>query len=381
MLASLKTSEDAGELGLTPHAEWWRGWLFDQALPVWAEHGLNPRGGFFDRLTPDLRAPEKSMRLRVQGRQVFVFAEAGRLGWAGDWRRIVEHGLAFLLERATLSDGLVASQFAADGSVEVSGPDLYDQSFALLAYASAYAVIGDERARTAAHALAEALAPYRAVGGGYRELDPAKPLLNADPQMHLFEAALAWRAADDHPLWRAMTDELAALCEERLVDPGTGVLREVFVEGWAPAPPPLGERTAPGHHFEWAWLLGAYGAGPALPRRLARRAESAGVDPARGVAVNALDPAGRVLDGSARLWPQAERLRAALMLRREEGWLRSALSASEALSTYLHPTAPGLWGDVMDENGLVDAEPARASSLYHLVGAISEFITVAKMTA
>jgi mannose-6-phosphate isomerase len=104
--------EDAAP-ALRERAAWWRAWLLDRALPLWAERGLNPQGGFFDRLDARGRPIVEPMRLRVQARQTYVFAEAARLGWSGDWRRIVEHGLEFLLGPATLPDGRVAHRFRA----------------------------------------------------------------------------------------------------------------------------------------------------------------------------------------------------------------------------------------------------------------------------
>ena len=123
------TIEDAAP-ALRDRADRWRAWLFDRALPLWADRGVNPQGGFFDRLDAHGRPLTEPMRLRVQARQMFVFAEAGRLGWPGDWRRVVEHGLEFLLERATQSGGFVAHTFEPDGSVRDAQPDLYDQAFA-----------------------------------------------------------------------------------------------------------------------------------------------------------------------------------------------------------------------------------------------------------
>lgn len=376
MQLTTQSVAEGGEAALRERAEHWRAWLFDQVLPVWADRGVNPRGGFYDRLTPEARPVDEPMRLRVQARQTYAFAEAGRLGWRGDWRRLVEHGLSFLLGPATGADGFVAPLFAPDGAVLDAAPDLYDQSFALLGYASAYQALGDGRARLAAHALLEALGPFKHPSGGYRELAPDSVLLKSNPQMHLLEAVLAWAALDDHPAWPALAAELGGLCARRLADPLSSALGEVFVNDWRPAPAPLGERTEPGHHFEWAWLLLRQGgAAGGLPERLARRGETLGVDPVRRVAVNAIDAHGAVLDPAARLWPQTERLKAALALRGlDERWTQTACDAADSLGAYTRPTGPGLWCDVMGTDGSVRLEPAPASSLYHIACAISELV-------
>jgi mannose-6-phosphate isomerase len=79
----------------------------------------------------------------------------------------------------------------------------------------------------------------------------------------------------------------------------------------------------------------------------------------------------------ARLWPQTERLKAALALSRQTAdferrmsFERTALAAAEGLSHYLHTSVPGLWHDKMRADGTFVAEPSPASSLYHIVCAI-----------
>lgn len=366
---------DAADDALSARREGARAWLFEQALPLWAEHGPNPRGGFHDRLTSELRPAEGRMRLRVQARQTYVFAEAGALGWSGPWRARVAHGLEFLLGPARRDDGLFAHTFDAGGEVLEAGPDLYDQAFALFGFAAAYRALGDGCAREAARDLLRALEPWAEPGGGYREL--SGPLLKANPNMHLLEAALAWSALDADAGWSQMADGLVELCARRLTDPATSALREVFVENWRPAPPPEGEVTEPGHQFEWAWLIERSGRGAMpLALRLSERAERCGVDAARGVAVNTVDVGGAVLDARARLWPQTERLKAALALRPHDRaiWTPRAVQAHDALFAYMAPARPGLWFDVMETTGEVVPEPSPASSLYHIVAALSELI-------
>jgi mannose-6-phosphate isomerase len=371
--------EDAGERALVARAERALAWLFEDALPVWSAYGRNPQGGWRDRLDDDYHPVDAPMRMRVQARQVFVFAEAGRLGWDGPWREMVAHGLDFLIERGTRPDGLAAQTFAPDdGHVLQWGPDLYDQSFALFAYAAAFGATRDPRAKAAGVRLLEALGPWAHPAGGFREFD--SPLLRANPQMHMLEAALLWAEVDDDPRWLALARALAGLCAERLIDPATDALHEVFEGDWRRAPSPPGDLTEPGHHFEWAWLLNRrdLGVPEDLTERLCERAERVGVDPARGVAMNAIDAHGGVLDAEARLWPQAERLKAALVMRAKDpsGWTAAACQAHDALFAYMAPAPRGLWRDVVRADGSLRPEFAPASSLYHIACAVSELAQV-----
>ena len=163
---------------------------------------------------------------------------------------------------------------------------------------------------------------------------------------------------------------MAELALGRFIDPETGVLREFFDADWGALEGEAG-LVEPGHQFEWAWLLQRWGAmrsdarGPSTARRL-YAVGLRGVDPAREVAMNALWDDLSVRDGMARLWPQTERLKAALIL----GEDADAVSAARGLARYLQTPARGTWRDKMRPDGGFVDEPSPATSLYHLMGAV-----------
>jgi mannose-6-phosphate isomerase len=196
--------------------------------------------------------------------------------------------------------------------------------------------------------------------------------------MHLFEAALAWLAMDGDPAWRSMADELANLCLNRLIDPATGALREHFADDWSPARGVAGSIIEPGHQYEWAFLLHRWAAltrmePPPAITRMIEFADSHGTDPGRRAAINAVRLDGSMHDETARLWAQAERIRAYIIA----GDLPSSARLAEAirgLRRFLETPVSGLWFDQWtNEDEFVD-EPARATSLYHIVGAAAELI-------
>ena len=380
-MTGMQTSgQGGGEGELQACASEARRWLFESALPVWLAHGLNRAGGFHDRLDAELTPAASSMRLRVQARQTYVFAQAGRLGWTGDWKRAVEHGAGFLLDRARRPDGLVARTFDADGQVKDQGPDFYDQAFALFGFAHAYAVTREERLLFAARTLIGALQRGHAHAlGGFREPLPGKAPLMANPHMHLLEACQAWAPLDPDGPWAGLADQITSLCLDYMIDGETAALREFFGEDWRPAPGAAGDITEPGHHFEWAWLLLRQGRGADQALRLAERAEALGVVPARKVAIDEIAVDGHVLADTARLWPQTERIKAALALRESDPalWTGRALQAHEGLFAFIKPAARGLWFDRMQPDGTVTPETATASSFYHIMVALSELITAA----
>jgi mannose/cellobiose epimerase-like protein (N-acyl-D-glucosamine 2-epimerase family) len=340
-------------------------WLHTQALPLWyslgADHG---GGGFFEMLDQTGRAVSAPRRARVQPRQVHVFSQASHHGWPGPSHAAAQHGLEYLQRIYRRGDGLYRTLSGPNGEALSEQATVYDQAFALLAFAS----ISEE---ALALDLLDCLQSRRHVAGGFRE-DAFEPF-QSNPHMHLFEASLAWVEAEGLPIWSVFADELAALALTYFIDGEHGFVREFFDEDWRPANGKPGRRIEPGHQFEWAWLLVRWSRlsgdkrGIAAAQRLFECGLK-GVDEARGVAVDALYDDYSIMEDQARLWPQAEWLKAALVLNKPE----LALRAAQALSAYLKTPVGGLWRDKMKPDGSFVEEAAPASSLYHIASAIWE---------
>jgi mannose-6-phosphate isomerase len=359
-------------------------------LPLWTEAGIDKDGGgFFEKIDSQGHAVEAPRRTRVVARQIYVFATAARQGWAVGADRWVDHGLYFLLQKMQLKNGTFPTSVKNDGSVLDATFDLYEQAFALFALASAAQGRPDRQAlRGEALRLLAALRDRWAhPRAGFEEAAPRSLPLRSNPHMHLLEAALAWvemSAGADRVVWEELADELVALCLTRFIDPTTGALRENFDGEWQPMPGPAGRLVEPGHQFEWAWLLWRWaelkGGDPrarAAARRLLEIGEHDGVDPVRGVAVNALDDTLRITDAAAKLWPQTERIKAWHQAIAEAPDPASAAHARERLDAsvaglgrYLVDSPAGLWEEQMRADGSFDTQDCRASSLYHVVCAI-----------
>ena len=343
-------------------------WLTGAALPLWAGKGLDQkRGGFHEALTPIGEPADLPRRARVQGRQSFVFALAGRLGWGGPWRQVAGEGLQWLERHHLRDDGLHATLVSPDGAVLDGTAMTYDQSFPLLA-AAALQELGLGPGEDHALGLLANLERLRRHGKGFVEADGR---FLSNPQMHLFEAALAWVAAGGRAIWTELAHDLADLALNHLIDPDDGVIGEFYDAQWRPA---RGDDlvTEPGHQFEWSWLLGRWArlSGDRRAHRAAITLFEAGlrgVDPARNVAIDETDPVGRPRRMTARLWPQTERLKAAHLLQREA----ETCAAAAGLWPYLDHCRIGLWHDTLDVDGNFKKELAPASSLYHVIGAVA----------
>jgi mannose-6-phosphate isomerase len=361
-----------------------KSWLITQAAPVWAKAGVDAdSGAFHEALDGEARPVRVPRRARVQPRQLYAFATAHALGWGGDANAIITRGLAAFEADYRRPDGLYRALVSPDGQPIDETARLYDQAFALFGLAAAYkadpaAVRLPNQALTLLGLIQTRLG--RAGPGLLTADDQALEPLLSNPHMHMLEACLAWFELTRANPWLEQADAIAKLALSRFVSASSGALLEHFDISWAPLPGVEGRIVEPGHQFEWAWLLLRWGAlrraAAALDaaNRLIDIGEIHGSDPVRAVSVNSLLDDFSVLDASARLWPQTERIKAgaqAALMGRADGWA-IACRGAEGLIGYLAAAAPGLWRDRMTIDGRYVDEPAPASSFYHVVCAIAE---------
>lgn len=357
-------------------------WLFKTALPLWS--GLatdNAKGGFFERLTPEGEILHDARRTRLVARQIYVFATAHSLGWQGPAIERVEHGLAFLMAHCWLNGGKLAASYDPVTESVDARFQLYDYAFTLFGLCAAARALPKRATEfeTAAFALLNEIEAHRAASGGY--FDQADSL-HSNPHMHLLEAAIAWTRISSSPKWTTLAASLVSLCEKHFVDFDCMAIREHFSIDWAVSD---GQNPIePGHLFEWAWLLmdwAPIGASPrssTLGKQLVHTAETHGVGP-YGLAVNEISAAMDTIDARHRLWPQTERIKAHTAIchlanndaERNASLQKISLCLKNMRLFFAHPVS-GQWWEHLSPEGKPVSEPSRASSLYHIVCAISE---------
>ncbi|PDT80356.1 AGE family epimerase/isomerase [Sinorhizobium sp. BJ1] len=374
----------AGEVSFLLH------WLHHNALPLWLKSGFDREmGGFFERVRLDGEpSRQDSRRARVQPRQVYCYAAAGLRNWPGAWQEVALEGFAWFEKVYLRGDGFYGSLASASGELIDDGFDLYNQAFALFAFvqlALGFPERKDEMEAKALALLSALRAGYAHPMGGFEEACPRKLPLCSNPHMHLFEASLAWEvAASDPAPWRALSDEIGNLAISRFINPESGALREFFDHDWKPFAGDKGRVVEPGHQFEWAWLLSRWGlsrgnpAAIAKARRLFEIGTKHGICETRQVAIMGLFDDFAIFDPVARLWPQTEWFKAAATLalmnsgHERTAYLLEAVRACNALRKFLATEMTGLWYDKLLPNGRFVAEPAPASSFYHILCSIYE---------
>lgn len=361
-----------------------RRWLHEECFPFWAERGPDPRGGFRERLSlAGAGVADEESRVRVQARQTYVFAHAAILGWEPERAKtLVRGGVETMLVACRRPDHLFGRTMRHGGGLVDPQPELYDNAFCLMALAWA------ARALDEPHLLEEADRTLAAIDaqlahaqGGYCESLPHRRPRRQNPHMHLFEASIALHQAAPGAGYLARADEILELLERRFVD-RSGALREYFNENWTPAPGDEGAVIEPGHMFEWTWLLGEYAKAkgtetPDIAHRLYDAAMPF-VD-RRGLAPQSVLLGGGGVDGSRRSWPQTEAIKAHLA-RYESGEAAGLDRAARCLESffqdYLAGVPAGGWRDHFDEAGRPIAADMPASTGYHVVLALAEFVRV-----
>lgn len=355
-----------------------RDWLFRQALPLWADAGIDAEGRFFEKLDFDGRPiTGRPRRTRVQARQVYVFAEAVSLGW-GEGETVARRALDVLIRDYRRDDGLWVRSVDDAGAVLDATPDLYDLAFVLFALAAAHRVLKDKRARPLALSTLAAIEARMAdpVHGGWQEALPPVLPRRQNPHMHMLEALLAWQAVAPDPAFEAAARRVLDLFDRRFFDREHLMLGEFYDRDWTVRPGSEGQCIEPGHHMEWVWLLGE-AARLGLPdlssaaRALYTSALTCGLRP-DGLALREISRIGQVRDGGVRLWAQTELLRT-LKTRREH--VRADHLTQRLFETHLATATPGLWIDSFDAAGAPQDADVPASSLYHLMTAFSALLT------
>ncbi|MGH2548886.1 MAG: AGE family epimerase/isomerase, partial [Thermomicrobiales bacterium] len=169
-------------------------------------------------------------RTRLVARQTYVFATGAEIGWSETQRarELVHHGLDFLLNKCATDAGLAYAAVSPTGEPIDHEFHLYDHAFFLFALGVS-ARLGYRRAAATdvgEQMLHEMVRLRKHPKAGFEESVPPSKQLNANPHMHLLEACLEWEATDVDGLWRAMSDEIAELALNQLIDTGSGCLRE-----------------------------------------------------------------------------------------------------------------------------------------------------------
>jgi N-acylglucosamine 2-epimerase/mannose-6-phosphate isomerase len=94
-----------------------------------------------------------------------------------------------------------------------------------------------------------------------------------------------------------------------------------------------------------------------------------GRDPRTGLILDVVDRAGAVRDGSARVWPQTEAIKAHLIMGEGAGLARTIRNL---LDCFIAGSPAGTWTEHLAPDGTRKSDRIPSSSLYHVILAFSE---------
>jgi mannose/cellobiose epimerase-like protein (N-acyl-D-glucosamine 2-epimerase family) len=364
-------------------------WMFNHALPFWAEHGQDTvHGGTLEELALDYGASDPGFkRVRVPCRQIYVWSHASLLGWAQGIALAKSHYEVLVASAWQGSDNGWARLLSSDNSIKDGNPDLYDTAFCLFALGWYYRASGEQSALDLALETLTFVEDRMAhpKGGFHHALPSIGPRLQ-NPHMHLLEASLACFEASGHPRFEAMARKIVALFLDRFYQPATQTLCEYFEDDWTPLTGEKGRIVEPGHQLEWAWILAQahrlFGLDvTAQARGLIASAEQYGVDRSSFATYNSVDVKGALRDAGSRTWPNTERVKAAVAGKEILG-LETDMMLAESLTLlldrYLAVTPYGGWLDAFDQSGHAIAKTIPVSTFYHVFLAFAEVLRTAK---
>lgn len=365
-----------------------RNWLFNDALPFWAANGVDRvNGGYVEQLRLDATNPDVDFkRTRVIGRQIYVFSHAAISGWP-EGLALARHGYEFLTANAWLGpERGWARRLDREGRVKDETPDLYDLAFIMFAFGWYYRATGDAEAHRWSIKTLDFIETHmrHANGIGFLHEKPAAGPRQQNPHMHLLEAALINLEATGDARFRKIADEIVGLFRDHFFHAPSQTLGEYFNEDLSELPGEKGLLTEPGHQFEWAWILAGYQRATGIDmshyvKTLVESGERHGVDAVTRETFNIVRRDGVVLDRGTRVWPNAERIQAAVAMFEIEGRDPTAVFAESSnvlLQRFLSHTPRGTWREHFDAEGAFNADKIPASTLYHLFIAFSEMLRV-----
>lgn len=364
---------------LTQHCDDLLDWMRNQAFPLWGGVGMHPSGAAWEALDfSGAPITADQVRVRVQARQIYVFALARQLGWQCErCESLLNRLYAVLVRGCRRGDGLFGKSYSlAAGTLLDDTFCLYDTAFAVLALAKLRGVMPTATIDADIASVLSALDAHAAhPDGGFYEEAPAPAQRLQNPHMHLFESLLALRDAGYSEGLDGRLNTLYEFISTTFFDADAGLVHERV-------PDNPGELTfEPGHSLEWTWLLTWYADYQIEQRNpLAELIYTRAVSSLdnQGFACMEATVSGHKTDPTCRLWSQAEALKAHASMALSPG--ESGLAALQAaalicqgiMQHWLVPAHAGGWHDHLDASGELCAANIPASTGYHLFGAVVE---------
>ena len=351
-----------------------------RSLEIWAVRGRDSHGGWYEHLKKDGTADHQAIRRhRVQARQTFSYAAAHMFGWA-DGKDIAISTFQFMCLQGWQGEHFI-HRMDADYLITDELCDLYDHAFYLLASASMYKLTGEAVYAKWIEKIIASIDRLRSPKGGWEEGNTSALPRRQNPHMHLFEVYLYLYESTKEPQYLNRAQEVLALFKAHFYDPSYPGIIEFFDDDWTRASGDKGRVLEPGHAAEWIWLLGWYdrltGDDHSIIRlrlfdNLSRQSGPYLID-------ETCAPDNAPVRATRRLWVETEWIKAHLTLI-EDGYTPAEEMLPDLLDHFMtdYLTPEGLWEDQYDQKGKAIAKTIPVSTMYHIIGMVSELERLVK---
>ena len=382
-MKNLKTLEEISKLEFL---------LINDILPYWEKNGIDfNKGGFFEFLKNSDKGFGEIRRTRLIARQIYSFSEGYALGWKGPIEKIIQHGLDFIIQNKMISStGRLAKSINLKNSEVNFSHDLYDYAFFLFCLAE---ISTRTKFKTFAEEYAKKTLKYLELNWRHPKIgfieDPHNSFfLKSNPHMHMLEACLHWEIKGDSQVYqfREIADEIVELAISKFIDQDKGFLYELFNEDWSIPDKKEFLIIEPGHQFEWGYLLLQWSLLRdnykvyKYAKNLINIGEEFGISRTNRSVVNSINKNLSYEDANCKICPQTERVKVwSLIVSNHKkfnfGLQESSYSLAKSISNLniflKKKDNNALWEEILDLNGNFIDIPNKASSLYHIVFAIS----------
>ncbi|HEY8189825.1 MAG TPA: AGE family epimerase/isomerase, partial [Micavibrio sp.] len=361
-------------------------------LAKWHEAFYDPAtGGFHERLGHSFKPRSNgARRLLTQCRQLSIYSHALTEGCNAVRRDALKKSFDFILKAYRIPEtGGWRYSLSDSGEPLDETSDLYSLSFIIFSFSHYFRAARDERAKEFAFETLDFIERRFRMEGlpGLAEaldgnLAVTPKIRRQNPHMHLLEACLFAHETWGGQKFLRMADEITDLFYEFFYSQSENRLCEFFLDDLTPDPE-KGNRVEPGHYFEWVWLLKKHARIRQDPARhdgacraLLGWANGYGWDETYGGIYDVLDPSGRVLADTKRIWPFTEALKANALMMDAEGidrpWIKARIGRMINVFRTQYMEERGFWVEWLNRDLSPATDYMPGTTPYHVYFGIIE---------
>lgn len=361
--------------------------FLQKSLSLWSTHGYDEEyGGYFEAL--DFEANPLitlDKRFRIHPRTIFSHA-AGTVWGYYDGLHTAEKAFDFITKKCWIPSGGFATLSDRTSNIKDNTIKTYDHAFVMLGLGWLYKASNKTIHKTWLKKIWHEVLQSRLLhtDGGFLTSIPHDdgPIRLQNPHMHMLEAMLNLVELFDETIWQDAARLLYQLFVDHFISSDNTKLFEFFNDDWS-LDTHKGHSLEPGHHYEWVWILEKYESIMQEPVPMLESLFQFAIKGSNkiGLGYDETDSQANPIRNTHRMWIQTEIIKANIAMykhSKNDLYIVASYRAFENLfSNYLIEPL-GIWYDQLDDNLQNISVNAPTSTLYHVVVALHEYITMAE---